>query len=148
MANSTKAFRRQHNEIVDLVQQILSMLKTEDLRRNADPVCNVRSRLAGVLVVHLAMEDRVMYPQLIASANAGLAAMAQRYQSEVGDYKVQFDAYLQRWRTAEDVQADPPSFIRETSRILGALVQRIERENSELYPLVETAQPPRLAKTG
>lgn len=148
MAHSTKAFRRQHSEILDLVQELTSMLRTEDLKKDAASICNVRSRLVGLLVVHLAMEDRVMYPQLVSGSNPAIATVAQRYQVEVGDYKAQFEAYLSRWRTCEDVQANPPSFIRETKRILDALVGRIERENSELYPLVESMQAPRLAKAG
>lgn len=124
------------------------MLNTEDLRRDANPVCMMRSRLMGILVVHLAMEDRVMYPQLMASPNVILATVAKRYQLEVGDYKSQLNIYLEHWRTAEEIQSNPPVFIHETRRILGVLVQRIERENGELYPLIENVQSHRFAKTG
>ena len=60
----TARFRRQHDEIMAIVQEISSHL-TNDLKKDARQVPQLLSTLAGKLTVHLAMEDNALYPSLL-----------------------------------------------------------------------------------
>ena len=47
-----------------------------------------------------------------------------------------FMAYKEAFMTPTKIKADIPKFRQETERIIGALLERLQREDKELYPLV------------
>src|SRR5687768_11261107 len=118
MTQSTSGFRRQHTEILEIIGQMSSMLAIDDLRNDGIPIRTLLSRLGGVLLVHLSMEDRTLYPRLRESANQTFVAIAARYSDEMGGYKERYVAYAQRWLNPHKIQENPSDFIAETREIL------------------------------
>ena len=49
----------------------------------------------------------------------------------------QVGAYTGRWPHALAVKKDPAGFVRETNKVFQLLSQRIQKENEELYAVVE-----------
>jgi iron-sulfur cluster repair protein YtfE (RIC family) len=132
----TDKYRDQHVELAGMAQQVRSLSS----RLGSDDDCNqVRgelSRLAGKLLVHLTMEDQGMYPRLKDHADSTLKATAASFAREMGGIAEAFTAYSNKW-TAGAIKADKTGFAAETAKVVDILLQRIQRENSTLYPMVD-----------
>jgi hypothetical protein len=134
---STGNLRRQHRELLRLSKDIAEWLVPDAIAQSAHKLRGLLAALSGVLNVHLAMEDGVMYPRLQAHDDPAIRAVAARYVDEMGGLKKTFAEYSRRWNTPEAMQAAPGDFIRESHALLDALTHRIMREEAELYPLVD-----------
>ena len=134
----TDNFRRQHQEILSVVGEIQAKLKPDTVRNDPKAVRTLLSALAGKLTIHLAMEDKALYPRMIQADVDNSKAMATTFQAEMGGIGQVFTAYNQKWQ-AGTIGADPAGFVRETQDLFGALGKRIERENGQLYPLADRA---------
>lgn len=134
--SSTVRFREQHVEILRLAAD-LQGVPEQQLRENAGPARKILSNLLGKLTLHLAVEDRSVYPQLQRSPNAAVASMAKRFEKEMGHIAGNVQAWSKSWPTAAVIQAEPRRFITETADIVTALKKRMQRENLELYAAVD-----------
>jgi hypothetical protein len=139
---STGNLRRQHRELLRLSKDIAESLKPDAIAQHAAKLRGLIAALSGVLNVHLAMEDGVMYPRLQAHDDPEIRGLAARYVDEMGGLKKTFAEYSRRWNTPEAMRAAPGDFIRESHAVFDALTHRIMREEAELYPLVD-GEPPR-----
>jgi hypothetical protein len=135
--SETDGFRRQHQEILTLVKELQPRLDAATLKRDAAPVAVGLQRLATMLKAHLAFEDATLYPKLLAHTDASIAATARRYQQEMGGLQTAFMNYVERWPAASSIQEDPVGFVGHTRDVVTALLSRIEREDGELYPMLE-----------
>ena len=99
----------------------------------------LRTKLASTLIGHLKTEDWALYPALFRHPDAKVSATARRFSDEMGGLANAFAVYSERWTTMT-IQANWRAFCLESQDIIDALVRRIEREESELYPLAEAAQ--------
>ncbi len=95
----------------------------------------VRGELRRALLNHLAQEDWVIYPRLLASNRADVRVLAASLADGAAAFTAAFKMYSRRW-TAESITADWQGFRKETLAILDALKRRISFEDNELYPLV------------
>ncbi|BCA58057.1 hemerythrin domain-containing protein [Sphingomonas sp. HMP6] len=93
----------------------------------------LRWRLNHVLMVHLAKEDKVLYPylQLLPETRA----LALRFEIEMGALAQTYLAYASSW-PIERVEADWRGFGDATRTIMRALRRRILREERDLYPRI------------
>ncbi|HEY4118842.1 MAG TPA: hemerythrin domain-containing protein [Byssovorax sp.] len=133
----TAVFRRQHEELAQSVADITALLDAAELAKDASIVSGHLSILSGKLTVHLAMEDKGLYPRLARHASRPVRDLAQRFMSEMGSIHDVFRDYLARWRDPAQIQRQAQSFVEETKGLLAALTQRIAREDNELYPMVD-----------
>jgi hypothetical protein len=102
------------------------------------PVAAVRWKLARELIAHLAVEDRWLYPALIASTDQKAADTAKIFKNEMGGLAGTFTSYMGKWND-QRIVAEWPAYCAETKALLASLTNRILRENNELYPLATTA---------
>ncbi len=135
----TDNFRRQHAELVEVVNKMTDMLTPAALQDNAAAMRSLLSELSGKLKVHLTMEDEVLYPVLKKHADENMRKTAQQFFDEMGGLKKVFTEYVQRWPNAEAIQNAVEDFVNETKEIFAALANRIKREDTELYELFENA---------
>lgn len=108
-------------------------------RATLDDFHGARTQLRNQLIAHLKREDWVLYPSMLTSRDRLLAATAQDFADEMGHISEAFSAYSRQW-LPEAIAADWPGYCTATKGILGALARRIEREDSELYPLASTVE--------
>lgn len=134
---STRMYREQHEHLLAAARELDSLLDAGALRANGRAARAALSRLAGRLHVHLAMEDRSLYPALLARPEAPVREAAARMQAEMGRLRTEVDAYLLRWPSAQALEDRPEGFVAETRAVLAALEVRIGREDRELFPLVD-----------
>jgi hypothetical protein len=132
----TDNFKRQHQELLAMVGEIAGKLKSDPA--DAKALRALLSGLAGKLTVHLAMEDKALYPRLAQVNVDNSRAMAATFQKEMGGLAGAFADYNQKWQQ-NAILADPAGFARATQEVFGALGRRIARENAELYPLADRA---------
>ena len=131
--SQTKTFREQHDELLKVAMEIASLLDVDELKKDANKVRTLLSRLLGILSIHLSMEDKSLYPRLLAHSDPSIKAMTQRFIDEMGGIAKVLEDYKSKWMTVAKIQANPADFVKETHGIIDALALRIAKENDELY---------------
>ncbi|NOZ26054.1 MAG: hemerythrin domain-containing protein [Nitrospirae bacterium] len=136
----TRDYRKQHEKILELIDELSEYLSEERLKSGAHEARSILSRLSGALKVHLAMEDNSLYPRLLASKDEQIRSTAKQFIEEIGDIASAFNDYLHRWPKAASIENNPVEFINESKEFFRKLGSRIQREDDILYPLLERAQ--------
>lgn len=131
----TLKLREDHDVLVTLVSDFRHILRQPVAPTGIDLV-KFRSAFSKELLAHLTREDWLLYPSLLQSSDKLISGTAQRFIDEMGGLLATYKTWSGEWPT-ERVIADWQIFVTETSALLDALAQRIDRENNELYPLVE-----------
>lgn len=132
----TALLRRQHDAAMALITDIRTRLA--EAKPDAYVIGLSLAKLTGLLRIHLAQEDRTLYPEMIASGNSAASAAARSFQEEMGGLSQRFAEYAARWTTSRVIESALPEFRKETLTVLAALEMRIQRENEQLYPLAES----------
>ncbi len=127
--------RREHAELVTIVRR-LEVAVTAATPPPIVELYALRRELASTLISHLKAEDWTLYPRLMESGDAQIAATAKAFSDEMGGLAAAFGVYAHRW-DAMSIQANWDGFCAETLDIIAALTCRITRENRDLYPLID-----------
>lgn len=136
---STSNYRQQHRELLDVVGEIQKILDHDELANGAaEQARSLLATLSGKLSVHLAMEDRNLYPAMQGAADAKVSSAAAKFSTEMGSLAGAFKEYTRRWPTGNSIAKDVGAFVEETKQVFAALGKRVEQEESVLYPLAET----------
>lgn len=133
----TTALRKQHDAIAVLARDITQAAESVTDTDSAERLQRLLRQLNTILTTHLASEDRMLYPELLASGDHRTAATASRFCEEMGGLTNSYGEFAARWPSAESLLADPAGFKRDWTVLEGALGFRIQRENAELYPLAD-----------
>ena len=136
-AAATDSFRRHHHQMRDMMGRIRDILDVAHVSLDPGAVATILRELFGKFSIHLALEDRLLYPKLRSWPVPHLQAIADRFEVEMGGMKAEFDRYRRAWPGPQAISRDPARFVAETSTVLAALEQRINREDADLYPSFE-----------
>jgi len=126
-------FEHDHHEILDGIHQLRKLIAT-GIEYNAAAITQLLMTMSASIKLHLAVEDRVVYPAFASSGRPELAAMGRFYQEEMGDLSRKYTEFATRWNLANRVANNPSGFRDEANAIFKALFLRTKREESELYP--------------
>jgi hypothetical protein len=129
--------KAEHSALAELRQQLLDLVNRETPA--GAEISAVRWRFSRLLLAHLAKEDSHLYPLLKADPNAPAAALAARYEREMGDLSGRWHEFIMGW-TAQRIAADWIGFRAAALPILDALATRIQCEERDLYPRFESIQ--------
>ncbi len=127
--------RQEHATLVQIVERLAKIVDASE----SPPIVELfglRRELASTLIAHLKAEDWALYPRLMESGDAEIAATAKAFSDEMGGLAAAFGVYSQRW-DAMSIQGNWNGFCLETKDIIAALTCRITRENRYLYPLID-----------
>lgn len=116
----------------------LRRLVQADVAGNAAALSAELRKLDATIKLHLAIEDRMLYPALANAGDPQVAAIGKRFQHEMGGLATAYEDFAARWDTASRIAAAPGHFGREASWLLDALHARIQHEDRELLPLAES----------
>jgi len=133
----TTDLRLQHDVIGQLAVELIGHVARPQSDFDAARVTHLLAKLNGLLRVHFAQEDCLLYPAMIAGDSLEAAHLAYQYQLEMGGLAQQFEAYMRRWSVSAAINATFEDFCAETRTILAALDARIDRENEILYPAAD-----------
>jgi iron-sulfur cluster repair protein YtfE (RIC family) len=133
----TDNLRQQHASIVKAIETLSGYLTEAKIASDAAGVKTALNVLTGKLGVHLAMEDKVLYPELMKASDPNIKATSEKFAMEMGGIAEAFTAYASKW-TENTVRLDPAGFINETNGIFGVLSKRVGEEESVLYPMADS----------
>lgn len=142
-------FNEDHRNILNITQQLAATLNAKALARDAWDTRGLLSVLAGKLKVHLALEDRILYPALQSSPNENVRSLSQQFSDEMGGIAKVFQSYMDKWPHAMAIEERPQEFVDDTQGILEVLGKRIEKEENVLYPMAsDTSEHPNASSPG
>lgn len=114
-------------------------------RPSAVEITLMMARLTGILRIHLALEDEILYPALRNASDPHIAQMAERYWQDMGGLADTFLDFVDRWKRADMLLTEPERFRSESAVVFKALTERIAREHDEIYPMAERLRAARAA---
>lgn len=132
-------YQRQHADLLGLAKALEEGLAVRWGAGSENAARRLLVRLSGKLTVHLNMEDRSLYPALLASPDPEVRGVAARFHESMGGLKSSTDEFLRHWLRPEAIAGEPEAFRTATRALLDALVERITAEDASLYPLVARA---------
>lgn len=133
----TEKFREQHKELVDMVGLLQPLLSPAKLSKEGALARSLLGQFAAKLNIHLAMEDKALYPQLLQHKDLAVQAKAKAFMDQMGGIKDAFTAYMGKYPSAHAIEAAPTAFISDTEGLIKVLAARIQSEDSDLYALVD-----------
>ncbi len=131
-------FKHQH---VDILGNIAALrhLAQAGVAHNAAEIARLIVSMSSTIKLHLAVEDRALYPALQNGSNAELARMGQQYQKDMGPIAQAYEMFARRWNRPESVRSDVQGFRDDANRVLRMVYERMQRENRDFYPRIEAA---------
>jgi len=130
----TTLYREHHRAIRDLV----SRMPEGTAAPVEEQVRPVLIKLTGLLAAHLKLEDDHLYPAMLANIDPEVRARAELFQTEMGGLSEAFGRFSDRWIAPRAISADPAGFARDWGGIRSALDGRMDREDRDLYALVDS----------
>lgn len=131
----SESYREEHKVVLEKVGIINNLLKNTE--ENAGTLVTELSNLSGMLRLHLAKEDSVIYPKLSSAEDGNVKSIGEKYQSEMGGIKEVWLGFVSKWNTTDKILAQVSGFKTEIAAVFSALGKRIEAEETELYPLFD-----------
>lgn len=134
---NTTSLKRQHTEVMELANYILDNINHNTVSQNLNDIAKSLNIITGKLKIHLLNEDKYLYPELMNSTDQSLNSFGKKYSEEMVRVAKAYEDYKSKYNTAIKIQQDTEKFSEDTKHIFEALLGRIEREESELYPLLQ-----------
>ncbi len=142
----TDRLRQQHDLVTIMTDHLRDLVRRHRPGDNAIEIATQLARLLSVLRIHLAEEDELLYPALIATNDGIAVALAERYRVEMGSLAWDVEKFMRHWSSSAVIAQRFEAFESDLDRMLGALAARIERENFSLYPIADALIPDRRLK--
>ena len=129
-------FKHQHVDILESIDTLPNVAKA-GAANNPTETARLIVAMSPTIKLHLAVEDRALYPALQRGTDVDLARMGQRYQQEMGSIARAYEGFSRRWNRPESVRRAERDFRDDANRVLRMVHERMQRENREFYPRIE-----------
>lgn len=130
------AFKQQHVELLRAITTLRELVQ-QGVQEHAETILQLVVSISATIKLHLAAEDRMLYPALGRASDPVITQTGQRFQQEMGGLASAYGAFARQWNLAGKIAGDPQGFRGDANTVFKALHQRVQRENRELYPLAE-----------
>ena len=117
----TEQLRHQHAGIMEVVITISDQLNEATVLDRIPDILGQMIDLSGRLQAHLAIEDSMLYPMMIAADHPLASDRAMEFKEEMGGLSAAFGSYMSKWRSFTAIEADPGGFVAETRELFDAL---------------------------
>ncbi len=111
-----------------------------ELRRetaNGAELAQMVLQLQRLLLAYFERQERELLPLLAASASAVTVMTGREFAAELVDLRTMCPPYFGNWSKAGAIDAQFDGFRYESDLVLGAMQSRLQREGTQLYPLLE-----------
>jgi len=129
--------KNQHSKIYELINEIRDMVDQNDFENNSENISISINQLAGLLRIHLSSEDRYLYPKMINSGNKNIQELAEKFDKEMGGLSNNYITFKIKYNASYKIMEDTLTFKKEVDSIMDKLLERLIKEDAELYPLVD-----------
>jgi len=144
---SLQNLQKQHDEIEAMAVRFRQAVADDNVPQRLG---TLRWQFARLLMAHLALEDRIFYPNMQRQRHEKLRSTAARLESEMAPIAGDFAAYMARW-SDDRIEREWTGFCRETREILASIMNRLHQEEGLLMPLLSDAgliEPVRIMRGG
>ncbi len=131
-------FKQQHIEIIGCVSTLRNLVKS-GIQKNAAEISRLIIAMSSIIKLHLAVEDKILYPALQTANNPMLASMGKRFQDEMTSIAMAYLSFARRWNTADNVAKNPEGFRSDANSVLKVLHDRMRKEDVDFYPVIEAS---------
>lgn len=131
-------FKHQHVEIVSAISSLRRLVR-RGIQDNAAEIAEMIIGMSATIRLHLAVEDKVLYPALERSQDPALVRLARQFQDEMTSIALTYLDFARHWNTATTVSLYPERFRKEANSVLRVLHERMQKEDSAFYPAIEAA---------
>lgn len=129
-------FKQQHVDILACIAELRQFAKI-DIGANAAKISAGIVAMSALIKLHLAVEDKVLYPALRNGKDATLAALGTQFQKDMDAIAQSYMGFVSRWTLPDQVRANPQAFRADANQVLRTLHERIQQENTVFYPKIE-----------
>ncbi len=133
----TYNYRKDHSEIVRLIEEISPLLDFNMVSDDSDTIYALFTKLSDKLFPHLTSESRHLYPFLYIHQDSEVRLPAIRFYYKHKEIMKDLEEYQLKWPDSSSIQKRPFEFIKDCHCFLDTIRQRIEKENTVLFPLIE-----------
>lgn len=137
MITNLNNYLRQHSEIAKISKLIedSALLNNEKIVENVKDITLNLNTLSGKLKVHLAAEDKFLYPELKNSDDVKTKDIATKFENEMGHIANDFAKYWEKYNFPKKIIENIENFKLDTKEIFAELSNRWNKEEKELYIL-------------
>ena len=128
--------QRQHSEIIKLTKYLIRHNSIQNVTENAFDISLLIGTLLGKLTMHLSSEDKFIYPYLMNKQDQKIQETSRQFAAEMGGLAQAFSDYKNKYLADSKIKNAPGEFIQEMEKVMQAIVERIEKEEKYLYPLL------------
>ena len=122
-----------HRVIQDYLEQLTELVNGTINKTNAPLIAELINKTTGVLNMHLASEDRFVYPKLLENNDQRIRSIARSYMDEMTKIADAYLAFHKKYNTPSKILANTDEFKKTFKQVRDALLMRIDREEKELY---------------
>lgn len=133
---SVDKLNNQHSELKKIIANLSDLLHPDIIKSNSIELASMLTKFSSKMNLHLALEDKILYPNLISHSDRKISQKAKIFMKEMGNIKKEFGIYINRWRFSSNINSIPMDFINESHSIFEVLSKRIKREDEDLFPLL------------
>ncbi|MGP1682708.1 MAG: hemerythrin domain-containing protein [Giesbergeria sp.] len=130
-------YKQQHVKILDSISTLRKLARA-GVAANAKEIAQTIVSMSSTIKLHLAVEDQSLYPALQRSGDAELARIGEHYQQEMGGLCQAYESFAHRWNHPDGLIRDEEGFRTDANTVLRLLQERVQRENIDFYPRIET----------
>ncbi|RLB53420.1 MAG: hypothetical protein DRJ42_12005 [Deltaproteobacteria bacterium] len=136
----TSTFRHHHVQLHSTVEGLSAVLAWAASIDAAEQAALRLQELKGQLIIHLELEDTLLYARLLDHPSPALRTATQGFKDEIVHFAAAFAEFCHTWQRPQTIGSDWATFVAETEALLTALARRIHREETELFPLIDDAE--------
>ncbi len=137
----------QNHEIAEL-SNVLHYLLSDRGMCDTQVTCDLFFDFVDKVTEHLDVEDSQIYPKLLSKGDLKTTNMTRNFMSGGVEIKRLFGTYLKKWcgKQGQELRIqDYEEFARSTDEMFSLVLDRIQRETEQLYPLVREVTGQRIA---
>lgn len=129
-------FKEQHIEILGLIKD-MERYCNKGITNHKDELSRGLMMLRFKVKLHLATEDKFLYPAIGTQPNAAVSHLSGFMREEMTGISTDFLMFSTRWERADAIYTKADRFYEDTTHIIKVLRHRIQHENTEFYPAIE-----------
>lgn len=130
--------KKHHDEIRVALRELQEdVYSEEEVLKNHLWIALKIGTISGIIQTHLQYEDEYLYPFLMEHDDEEVREIAELYMREMSHVKKHFDSFKQKYiADAKAIKNNPGIFIEDTNRIIEEILERIQLEETRLFPLL------------
>jgi hemerythrin-like domain-containing protein len=126
----------QNHKIMELSKVLQAVIQDRALCDN-EVTCDLFFQYVDQVKGHLDVEDRHLYAALLNHKELGVNNTAKQFLSGSAEIKRIFESYLHKWCNKRAMLIkDHHTFVNETEDMFRLVLNRIQDETEQLYPLI------------